>query len=70
MILKTNNYFIKSNSNSSKPNRAMKLGTNKDVLPAFIEQQVKQSLPVSKQQTIVPSASSNNTVASNKLVYL
>ncbi len=35
----------------------MKLGTNKDVLPAFIEQQVKQSLPVGKQQTGLSTSS-------------
>lgn len=32
-----------NNSNSNKPSRAMKLGTNKDIMPAFIEQ---QALPV------------------------
>ena len=36
------NYF-KYSSNSNKPSRAMKLGTNKDIMPAFIEQ---QALPV------------------------
>lgn len=34
-----------SASTSSKSSNAMKLGTNKDKLPAFIEQQVKQSMP-------------------------
>jgi hypothetical protein len=47
-----------SSSAASKSNRAMKLGTNKDVLPAFIEQQVKQSLPQSVQQ----SATSNQAI--------
>lgn len=39
-----------SNAASSKPNRAMKLGSNKDNLPAFIEQQSKQSAPDSAAQ--------------------
>jgi hypothetical protein len=39
-----------SAASASKSNRAMKLGTNKDIMPAFIEQQVKQSLPQSVQQ--------------------
>jgi hypothetical protein len=45
-------------SNSSKPNRAMKLGTNKDIMPAFIEQQVKQSMsaasPTQQSNPLVP----------------
>lgn len=46
-------------NNSSKPNRAMKLGTNKDVLPAFIEQQIQQSMPVTgKQHSSVSTSSS------------
>jgi len=53
-----------NNSISSKPNRAMKLGTNKDVLPAFIEQQVKQTLPSSKQQTGATISPASNTVSS------
>jgi len=38
---------LSSSSSSAKPNRAMKLGTNKDIMPAFIEQQVKQAQPAS-----------------------
>lgn len=45
-------------STSNKSSRAMKLGTNKDVLPAFIEQEVKQALPAGKQHS-GPSTSSN-----------
>jgi hypothetical protein len=51
-------YSASSSSSASKSNKAMKLGTNKDVLPAFIEQQVKQSLPQSVQQ----SSSSNQAI--------
>jgi hypothetical protein len=36
----------------------MKLGTNKDVLPAFIEQQVKQSMPASQQSALGASSQS------------
>ena len=50
--------YSASSSSASKSNKAMKLGTNKDVLPAFIEQQVKQSLPQAVQQ----SGSSNQSV--------
>jgi hypothetical protein len=47
-----------STMNLNKPSRAMKLGTNKDNLPAFIEQQVKQTLaPIVQQST----SSSNNS---------
>lgn len=46
-----------NNASSNKTSRAMKLGTNKDTLPAFIEQQVKQSMPVGKQQTGVSISS-------------
>ncbi|RNA09231.1 coatomer subunit delta [Brachionus plicatilis] len=45
--------FSSSTLNSSKPNKAMKLGSNKDVLPAFIEQQINQTLPSAQ-----PSSSS------------
>lgn len=48
-----------SSSSGSKPNRAMKLGTSKDALPAFIEQQVKQSLSPSTQ----PTAASTSPLA-------
>ena len=44
------NSLSSSNAASSKPNRAMKLGSNKDNLPAFIEQQSKQSVPDSSAQ--------------------
>lgn len=53
-----------SNSSSNKPSRAMKLGTNKDALPAFIEQQVQQTLPPGKQQSGV-SVSSNASSSEN-----
>lgn len=52
-------------SNSSRPNKAMKLGTSKDALPAFIEQQVKQSMPTSISQSSsvsTPSGASNEKV--------
>ncbi len=45
----------------------MKLGTNKDTLPAFIEQQVKQSMPVGKQQTGV---SISSTVSNTERLFL
>lgn len=48
-----------SSSSSNKPSRAMKLGTNKDVLPAFIEQQVQQTLPTAGKQNTGLSQSSN-----------
>ena len=35
----------------------MKLGTNKDILPAFIEQEAKQAAPVGKNQTGVSQSS-------------
>ena len=58
-----------SSSNSSKPNRAMKLGTSKDVMPAFIEQQVKQSLPASQQaSSSVGSTSTAAVVSQEKFV--
>lgn len=44
--------FSTSVSNSSKPNKAMKLGSNKDILPAFIEQQIKQTLPPSQVSSV------------------
>lgn len=56
-----------NNTNSSKPNRAMKLGTNKDVLPAFLEQQIKQSLPASNHKTGV---SISSTVSNTESVSL
>jgi coatomer subunit delta len=50
-------------SSSSKPNRAMKLGSSKDILPAFIEQQMKSvNTPSSAQQAA--STSSNVTSSS------
>ena len=41
----------------------MKLGTNKDVLPAFIEQQIQQSMPATGKQhsSISTSSSAANT---------
>lgn len=51
-----------STLNSSKPNKAMKLGSNKDVLPAFIEQQIKQTLPstpASSSSTFTPTPAIN-----------
>jgi len=47
-----------SSASSNKPSRAMKLGTNKDALPAFIEQQVQHTLPTSGKQHSGPSQSS------------
>ena len=41
---------VPSFSASKSSGRAMKLGTNKEAFPAFIEQQVKQSLPASVRQ--------------------
>lgn len=49
--------FNNSSSSSNKPSRAMKLGTNKDILPAFIEQEAKQAAPVGKNQTGVSQSS-------------
>lgn len=43
----------------------MKLGTNKDNLPAFIEQQVKQSMPTSAQQSSSSSNQTSNSVNVN-----
>ena len=57
-----------ANTASNKPNRAMKLGTNKDILPAFIEQQVKQSLPQTQQHSSSSSSSSAATVPNEKLI--
>jgi len=56
-----------ANTASNKPNRAMKLGTNKDILPAFIEQQVKQSLPQTQQHSSSSSSSSAATVPNEKV---
>jgi hypothetical protein len=41
----------------------MKLGTNKDILPAFIEQQVKQSLPASQQGAMNAAGSASQSTA-------
>lgn len=55
-----------SSSQASKPSsstsKAMKLGTNKDALPAFIEQQVKQALPAASQSSSssLPAANQAN----------
>lgn len=57
-----------SSSNSSKPNRAMKLGSSKDIMPAFIEQQVKQSLPVSQQ--VASSTTAAPVVSQEKFVQI
>ena len=47
-------------SSANKPNKAMKLGTNKDILPAFIEQQMKQAMP---SHQAAASSSSAQTAA-------
>lgn len=63
-----NSYSSSTGSSSSamnlnKPSRAMKLGTNKDNLPAFIEQQVKQTLaPIVQQSTSSSNSSSSAPV--------
>lgn len=46
-------------SNSNKPSRAMKLGKNKDIMPAFIEQ---QALPVANKN---PTGASVSSTVSN-----
>lgn len=56
-----------TSSNSNKPNRAMKLGTNKDILPAFIEQQVKQTLPAQSKQHI---SSTSDSVSNEENVHI
>ena len=63
-----NSYSSSTGSSSSainlnKPSRAMKLGTNKDNLPAFIEQQAKQTLaPIVQQSTSSSNSSSSAPV--------
>ena len=47
---------------SSSTSKAMKLGTNKDALPAFIEQQAKQALPAASQSL----SSSSSLPAANQ----
>lgn len=42
----------------------MKLGTNKDVLPEFIEQQIQQSMPAPGKQH--SSASTSSSVANTE----
>lgn len=59
--------FNNSSSSSNKPSRAMKLGTNKDILPAFIEQEAKQAAPVGKNQTGV---SQSSTVSNTESVHV
>ena len=54
------NISSSSSSNASKPSRALKLGSNKDIMPAFIEQQIKQSLPATS-----PSQQSNPSVSAS-----
>lgn len=60
-------YPSSSSSSSNKPNRAMKLGTNKDAMPAFIEQQVKQSLPPSINPSPSTPGSSAGSVATERV---
>jgi len=48
-----------------KSNRAMKLGSNKEVLPAFIEQQVKQTLPPGTQQQALDADQSSSAASAS-----
>jgi len=59
--------IVNNPSSTSKSGNVMKLGKSKDILPAFIEEQVK-SLPASKQKTLASSPSSNNTVSNTESV--
>lgn len=52
--------YSSASSSAAKPNKAMKLGTSKDQLPAFIEQQVKQAMPASVQPSGTSAASLDN----------
>lgn len=57
-----------NSSNSNKPSRAMKLGTNKDILPAFIEQQIQQATPAAGKQH--SGISTSSTVSNTENVAL
>lgn len=62
--------YSSSAASGSKSNRAMKLGSSKDIMPAFIEQQVKQSMPASVQQSVSssnPSQANANGQAMDKV---
>ena len=50
-------------SNPSKPNKALKLGSNKDALPAFIEQQIKQAMPPNAQISSSSSSAASSAPA-------
>lgn len=61
------NYSQNISSNVSKPNRAMKLGSNKDQLPAFIEQQAKQIVPSSLNENLVSKQQTSSSINYEKV---